>query len=82
MGSNGEAVSLTEIEKLELLRKVREMARPGTKIIAGLGLNSKCIFFVEIRKGWTSFELKTLYKREQSVYGGLVHYERTTEEQE
>jgi hypothetical protein len=45
MGSNGEAVSLTEIEKLELLRKVREMARPWTKIIAGLGLNSKCIFF-------------------------------------
>lgn len=41
MGSNGESVSLERDEKLELLRSVRKMAKPGSKIIAGLGMHSK-----------------------------------------
>jgi dihydrodipicolinate synthase/N-acetylneuraminate lyase len=41
MGSNGEAISLERTEKLELLRNVRKMASPKSKLIAGLGMNSK-----------------------------------------
>lgn len=41
MGSNGEAVSLKEAEKLELVRNVRRMAKPVSKIIAGLGMPSE-----------------------------------------
>lgn len=41
MGSNGEAVSLKEDEKVELIRNVKKMSRPTSTIIAGLGLPSK-----------------------------------------
>jgi len=42
MGSNGEAVALSNSEKLELLRTVRQLSKAGGKIIAGLGMNSEC----------------------------------------
>ncbi|CAL8078080.1 unnamed protein product [Orchesella dallaii] len=38
MGSNGEAVSLKEDEKLDLVRNVKKMSKPTSTIIAGLGL--------------------------------------------
>lgn len=43
MGSNGEAVSLKEDEKLELVKNVRKTSKPRSTIIAGLGLPSKLL---------------------------------------